>query len=133
MSPGTQLLDRFLLALCVWREARGETLKGKELVAAVVINRAMDPRRRWPQSIAGVVLQPLQFSSFNAGDPNAVKFPSSLIDRSMWEDCVAAADAAIAGPVLTTANHYHVEGLHPAWADDTKIVAREGAHIFYEL
>jgi spore germination cell wall hydrolase CwlJ-like protein len=52
---------------------------------------------------------------------------------SDWNDCVQAADQAIAGPLITNANHYHVEGLHPAWADNTKVVAREGAHVFYHL
>lgn len=133
MTTAQALLDRFLLALCIWREARGETLKGKQLVAAVIINRAHDPAMRWPRTIAGVILQPLQFSSFNAGDPNATKFPNALVDLSMWEDCVTAADQAIAGPLATTANHYHVENIHPSWADASKIVATEGAHVFYKL
>lgn len=133
MSPAQTLLDRFLLALCVWREARGETLTGKKLVAAVVINRRTDAAHRWPRTISGVILQPLQFSSFNAADPNSVKFPNTAMDLSIWEDCVAAADGAIIGPLTTDANHYHVEGLHPAWADTSKIVATEGAHVFYRL
>jgi spore germination cell wall hydrolase CwlJ-like protein len=133
MTPAGALLDRFLLALCVWREARGETLTGKQLVAATVMNRVQDTLHRWPGTISGVILQPMQFSSFNAADPNAVKFPSSLSGMADWNDCVQAADEAIAGPLITTANHYHVEGLLPAWRDPTKIVAVEGAHVFYKL
>lgn len=133
MSAASQLLDRFLLALCIWREARGESLTGKKLVASVVINRSHDPKMRWPKTIAGVILQPMQFSSFNAGDPNAIKFPSSMAGLSEWEDCVSAADSAISGDLTTDANHYHVNGLLPAWRDASKIVATEGAHVFYRL
>jgi len=133
MSQASELLDRFLLALCVWREARGETLAGKKLVASTVINRVKDAKHRWPNTVSGVVLQPMQFSSFNASDPNAVKFPTSMSGLSEWNDCVQAADEALAGNLTTDANHYHVAGLRPAWRDETKIVATEGAHVFYRL
>ncbi len=133
MTPGSALLDRFLLAICIWREARGESFHGKELVAWTIVNRSMDQRHRWPATIAGVVLQPMQFSSFNAGDPNAVKFPSGQSGMAGWEDCVTVADQAIASPPPMVVNHYHVVGLTPAWRDDSKIVATEGSHVFYDL
>jgi N-acetylmuramoyl-L-alanine amidase len=124
------LLRRFVLALCVWREARGETPRGRRLVAQVVENRVTD--KRWPDSYEGVILQPFQFSSFSKGDPNATMFP--LENDIAWPDCVAAADEILAAPApITTANHYHVAGLDPAWRDATKIVAVEGHHVFYTL
>lgn len=123
------LLDRFMLSLCVWREARGETPQGRRLVAQTILNRVAD--KRWPNTIPGVVLQPWQFSSFNKADPNATQFPSD-VDAS-WPDCVAAADEVLAGPSISTANHYHVVGLDPAWRDVSKIVATCGHHVFYKL
>src|SRR6185436_2087066 len=111
MDTPIALLDRFLLALCVWREARGETLLGKRLVAQVIVNRSRD--RRWPNTIEGVILQPWQFSSFNKNDPNAVLFPAHT-DTS-WPDCVIAADDVMTGSPISPANHYHVVGLDPAW------------------
>jgi len=125
------LLNRFLLALCIWREARGETPRGRRLVGATIANRVADPR--WPKDYVGVILQPLQFSSFNANDPNAGQFPR--VDDPAWTDCVAAADETFedAPNPLTTANHYHVIGLSPAWRDDSKIVATEQHHVFYHL
>jgi spore germination cell wall hydrolase CwlJ-like protein len=133
MTPSNELLQRFLLALCVWREARGESLTGKKLVASVVLNRSKDSKHRWPASVVGVIVQPMQFSSFNPGDPNATKFPTSMAGLSDWEDSVQAADTVLGGAVTTEANHYHVHGLTPAWRDDTKIVADEGSHVFYKL
>lgn len=124
------LLRRFILAICIWREARGETKLGRRLVGQVIENRVQD--KRWPDTYEGVILQPLQFSSFNRNDPNATAFPSET-DPS-WPDCVAAADDVLknAAP-FTLANHYHVVGLMPAWSDKTKIVATEGHHVFYRL
>lgn len=123
------LLRRFALALCVWREARGESARGKALVAQTIENRVVD--RRWPDTYLGVITQRWQFSAFNAGDPNSLLFPSET-DPS-WGDCVAAADAVLQSVPLGTMNHYHTTGVTPPWADATKIVAREGAHVFYTL
>jgi len=124
------LLRRFILALCVWREARGESSRGKRLVAQVVENRVQSPR--WPETYVGVITQPWQFSAFTARDPNAAKFPSET-DPS-WPACVSAADAVLStAEPFTEANHYCVVGLAPAWRNDQKIVAREGAHVFYAL
>ncbi len=135
MTPDLLFLSRFLLALCIWREARGESLRGKQLVADVIRNRMNDPR--WPGTYPAVILQPRQFSAFNLGDPNSVKFPEST--DPTWHDCLSVTDALLAdalladAPSLTTANSYHVEGLFPVWADRDKIVAHEGHHVFYAL
>lgn len=129
-TPSVALLERCLLALCVWREARGETPLGRRLVAQVVLNRVDDSR--WPHDVVDVILQPFQFSSFNKNDPNAVRWPGE--DDPAWADCVAATDERLAATVpITPATHYHAAGLAPAWADPMKIVAVEGHHVFYKL
>jgi N-acetylmuramoyl-L-alanine amidase len=129
LSPST-LLDLFLLALCVWREARGESLYGKQLVAQTIKNRVED--RRWPGSYRDVILQPWQFSSFNKNDPNVSYFPTNT--SKSWKDCVEAAyDVFEAKEVFTTANHYHTRAVSPKWSDASKIVIEEGAHIFYKF
>ena len=123
------LLDRFLLCLCVWREARGESARGKQMVAQVVLNRVADAR--WPNTIRDVIVQPKQFSAFNATDPNAILFPHH--DQG-WQDCVEAVDTVLLSQSpITTANHYHVEGLLPHWKDDAKLVDQHGHHVFYAL
>lgn len=130
MSDPILLLRRFVLALCVWREARGESPKGKRLVAQVIENRVQS--ERWPDTYVAVITQPWQFSSFNANDPNASKFPSET--DPAWASCVAAADAVLeTSEPFTTANHYHTTAVSPSWKDETKIVAREMNHIFYCL
>lgn len=123
------LLDRFLLCLCVWREARGEPEVGKQCVAQVILNRVSDPR--WPNTIRDVILQPKQFSAFNANDPNAVMFPKH--DNS-WQGCVDSVDVVLLSPLrITSANHYCVKTLNPPWRDDSKLTQTEGAHAFFTL
>lgn len=130
MTDASSLIRRFALALCVWREARGEPMLGKLLVAQVIENRVSDSR--WPDTYIGVITQPLQFSAFNKNDPNVTAYPKE--DDSTWPDCVAAADLVIAAPSkLTTANHYHTKAVSPPWAKTDRIVAREGSHVFYAL
>lgn len=130
MADANALIRRFALALCVYREARGESQLGKLLVAQTIENRVID--KRWPDTYIGVITQPLQFSAFNKADPNVTVFPKE--DETVWMDCVAVADAVIAAPTpFTFANHYHVKGLNPPWADDRRIVATEGQHVFYQL
>jgi spore germination cell wall hydrolase CwlJ-like protein len=125
-------LHREIATLCVWREAQGESLKGKILVAQVIVNRAADVAKRWPRTLSGVVLQKLQFSSFNPDDPNSKKYP--LPGDMSWAESCAAVDQVIGFPGKTTdANHYHTKAVAPVWADHSKIVAVEGGHVFYKL
>lgn len=132
MMSAQLLLRTFILALVVWREARGESALGKLLVAQVVENRVRD--QRWPETYVGVITQPWQFSAFNKNDPNATLFPHE--NDPAWAECVAIAERVLATPTpFTTANHYVVEALRPrpAWFDESKVVAREGAHVFVTL
>lgn len=130
MGDPHQLIRRFALALCVWREARGESLLGKLLVAQTIENRVTDPR--WPDTYIGVITQPWQFSAFNKNDPNVTAYPKE--DDPKWGDCVAAADFVMSAPTkLTASNHYHTKAVSPTWKNTSKVVALEGDHVFYAL
>lgn len=64
-----------LAALCVWREARGESIAAKLGVVWVLRNRCeMAPAQGFKRDMAGNILKPWAFSSFNADDPNSLKF-----------------------------------------------------------
>jgi len=89
----SELSDLDLAALCIWREARGEGILGKRGVAHVIKNRTMEGPLGY--SISHVVLQPYQFSSFNANDPNADKWPTDS-DHS-WLDCQQTAQEVLHG------------------------------------
>lgn len=77
-----------LFCLCIWREARGEVNIAQQGVAWSIRNRVLKPGW-WGHDWAGVILMPLQYSSFNKGDPNSTKFPVQM-DTS-WQDIVLIA------------------------------------------
>lgn len=58
----------YLLARAIHGESRGEPYVGKVAVAAVVLNRVENPS--FPNSIAGVVYQPLAFTAVADGQIN---------------------------------------------------------------
>jgi N-acetylmuramoyl-L-alanine amidase len=93
-QPYTELTDLELLALCVWREARGEGSLGKRGVAHVVDNR-ISARSFFGHDVCSVILKPYQFSSFNPSDPNADKWPAD--NDISWADSRSAAQAILSG------------------------------------
>lgn len=135
ISEGNNLLRLFVLALAVWREARGESHRGKLLVAQTIENRVKDSR--WPDNYRSVILQPWQFSAFNKGDPNALEFPKE--NDPAWAQALDAAEEVMrADPPFTVANHYltralFFSGSKPSWADESKVADREGRHVFIRL
>ena len=98
MNPQQQA-ELALLALVVWREARGEVLFTKQAVAWSIRNRVLSPGW-WGHSWWSVILMPMQYSSFNRTDPNATKWPMQ-VDPS-WEDALQVA-ADVYTPDLTVA------------------------------
>lgn len=114
--------DLFLLALVIWREARGETPAAKQGVAWAVKNRALKPSWWGGSSYWSVILHPFQFSSFNHGDPNATKWP--VPSDVSWSDSLEVAAGVISGNVLDNtsgATSYFDKSLDskpPTWATD---------------
>lgn len=105
-SAYNALNDLDLLALCIWREARGEGMLGKRGVAHVVANR-VNANKFFGHDTRTVILKPYQFSSFNASDPNADKWPEET-DPS-WQDSQAAAKQVLSwnDPDLTAGALYY--------------------------
>jgi len=110
-----------LLALVIWREARGEALlTTKQAVAWSIRNRVLRPGW-WGKDWESVILMPFQYSSFNRNDPNSTKFP---IPGPVWDDCLTAAGQVYTAdiPDLTLgADSYFDMSLDthpPDWATD---------------
>ncbi|MEW8974171.1 MAG: spore cortex-lytic enzyme [Tissierellaceae bacterium] len=68
--------DEYLLARTIHGEARGEPYIGKVAVGAVVLNRTKSPS--FPNTIAGVVYQPLAFTAVADGQINLTPDKDSL-------------------------------------------------------
>jgi N-acetylmuramoyl-L-alanine amidase len=129
-----QVYELFLLALCVWREARGESLDAKRGVAWVVRNRAAHPSW-WGTDSVTVILKPAQFSSFNAGDPNSVKWPAQ--NDLSWVAALEISAEVLAGRTEDPtggATFYFDDSLAanpPAWAAQLEPCAKLGRLNFF--
>jgi len=105
--PYDDLSDLSLLALCCYREARGETIYAKRAVCHVIKNRTLKPGW-WGSDWKSVILKPYQFSSFNSNDHNTYVWP--VDNEASWTDCLAAASAVMVGDdpdVTEGAEFYH--------------------------
>lgn len=124
-----QMYEFILLALCIWREARGENLLTKEAVAWSIRNRVQKPGW-WGTGWAGIILQPYQYSSFNRTDPNATKLPIPA-DPS-WQDSLevaqmiytTGADPSLPDPTRGATSYFDMSMDHnpPTWATDGSMV-----------
>lgn len=127
--------DIMMLRLCVWREARGSSAAAKAGVLSVIRNRVADPR--WPNTATGVILQPLQFSSFNKSDPNAVLLPDPRHpqDWAAWLETCQVVDAPLtADPTMGATNYESCDPADlPHWADASKMTVQIGPFRFYKL
>jgi spore germination cell wall hydrolase CwlJ-like protein len=123
-----------LLTLCIWREARGESDDAKLGVAWTIKNRVA--LQGWMgKTYNEVVLKPWQFSSFNASDPNAVKWPNPLTDPS-YAECMNAAKCAysdIKTDPTSGATHYYDDSIAaPKWTAGATKTVKLGKLNFYK-
>lgn len=140
MDPAA-LNELYLAALCIWREMRGRGDPERLGCYWVIRNRAADPMRRWPKSLAGVVTQRFQFSSFNPTSAEAIKWPiaDGSPDWRAWCDIVAsliAWGAELPPDPTGGANSYEActeAQPRPRWADPAKLTKEIGETRFYKL
>lgn len=84
--------DKFLLALCAWREASNQGHDGLLAVMNVIRNRVRKGWGSWQKVICGKN----QFTSMSVpGDPQTVRFPAP--DDAVWVLCRSLADTVYAG------------------------------------
>jgi|AGTN01.2.fsa_nt_gi Cell wall hydrolyses involved in spore germination len=122
-----------ILARTLYGEARGESVRGIEAVAAVVMNRV---RRGgwWGNTVETVCRKRWQFSCWNEADPNRAKLERVDENDRVFRICVRIARRAIAGSLddpTGGATHYHTRAVMPAWARSLVPCAEIGAHLFY--
>ena len=112
--------DVYLLAKCVFAEARGEPYAGQVAVAAVILNRVKDPR--FPNTISGVIYQPLAFAWVTGGHINLQP------DESAYN----AAKDALNGwdPTYGSTCYYNPNTATDKQMLDKPITAKIGRHVF---
>lgn len=112
--------DLYLLARCIYGEARGEPYTGKVAVGAVVLNRVKS--REFPNTISGVIYQPWAFTAVNDGQ----------INLGTNDECLKAAQDALNGwdPTYGCVYYYNPKTATNQWIRSRKIVLTIGKHVF---
>jgi spore germination cell wall hydrolase CwlJ-like protein len=124
------------LATAIYFEARGESVRGQEAVAQVILNRVKNPA--YPKTICGVVYQ-------NAGSYHRCQFSfacdgirDTVAEKAAWREALAIArrtltggDDAVVAEVGDSIS-YHNTDVAPQWANRMQRVDRIGHHVFYE-
>lgn len=112
--------DLYILAKCVYAEARGEPYQGKVAVAAVILNRVESPD--FPNTVAGVVYQPWAFTAVNDGQ----------INLEPDQSCYNAARDAMNGwdPTYGCLYYYNANTATSKWIFNRKTVVTIGNHVF---
>ncbi len=117
------------LALNIYHEGRGESLRGQSAIAAVTMNRVRS--RAYPNSVCEVVWQRKQFSWTNV----AAKY-HTVTDFTAWSQALVIARLFFDGAQITqigAATHYHADTVTPYWIAGGKSIGKIGNHIFYIL
>lgn len=112
--------DLYLLAKCVYAEARGESYEGQVAVAAVILNRVKSPD--FPNTIAGVIYQPWAFTAVNDGQINLEP------DKTAY----SAAQDALNGwdPTYGCLYYYNASTATSKWIFTKTTVVTIGNHVF---
>jgi hypothetical protein len=127
-----QARDLDCLTDAVYYEARGETARGQQAVATVVLNRVKNPS--FPKTVCGVVFQRAsggcQFSFACDGSMRRGR------EADAWTDARHVAARALSGYVLRdigSATHFHTMDVAPGWGPKMLRVAQIGLHVFYRF
>ncbi len=119
-SSGTTNSDLYLLACCVYGEARGESYTGKVAVAAVVLNRVRSSL--FPNTISGVIYQNGAFTCVSDGQ----------INLGTNDECTKAAQDALNGwdPTGGAIYYYNPKTATNQWIRSRPVLVTIGKHTF---
>jgi hypothetical protein len=122
------------LTQAVYFEARGESVRGQQAVATVIMNRVKNPN--FPKTVCGVVYQ-------GAAHRNGCQFSFAcdgqaerVVEHTAWDRARSVAARALSGAVLRdigSATHFHATGVDPEWGSRMLRVAQVGLHVFYRF
>ena len=121
------------LAQAIYFEARGESERGQEAVAQVVINRVKNPV--YPDDVCAVVYQNrtwfnrCQFTFACDRVKDVVRNPEA------WDMAMDIARRYAAGetwlPEIGAATHYHTTSVSPTWSKTMRALKTIDRHVFY--
>jgi N-acetylmuramoyl-L-alanine amidase len=112
--------DLYLLAKCVYAEARGEPYEGQVAVAAVVLNRVESSS--FPNTVAGVIYQPWAFTSVTDGqinyEPDTTAYNAARDAMNGWD------------PTYGCLFYYNPSIATSSWIYSRQVVTTIGNHVF---
>lgn len=118
------------LAKNIYFEASGESRNGKIAVAEVTMNRVKS--KQFPRTVCGVVYQKTkgvcQFSW-------VCKNGKTVRSTSAWRESVQIAENILISKkkygIIGNALYFHADYVDPSWANEKRLIAQIGNHIFY--
>ena len=121
-AQGDSTRNEQLIARAINGEARGEPYEGQVAVGAVILNRVRDAS--FPNTLAGVIYQPLAFTAVADGQINVPIDPNSTV--------VKAARDALNGwdPTNGCLYYWNPETATSKWIWSRTIVKKIGKHNF---
>lgn len=119
-TGGLSSSDLNLLARCVYAEARGEPYTGQVAVAAVVLNRMRSSK--FPNTISGVIYQPLAFTAVADGQINLTPNDNA---RKAAQDALNGWD-----PTNGCLYYYNPATATSKWIWSLKVEIKIGKHSF---
>ena len=112
--------DLYLLAKCVYAEARGESYVGQVAVAAVILNRVKSSS--FPNTISGVIYQPWAFTAVHDGqinlEPNQTAINAAKDAMNGWD------------PTYGCLFYYNPAIATSKWIYSRQVVVTIGKHVF---
>lgn len=117
--------DLNCMAEAIYHEARGESAKGQQAVAEVILNRV--DSRQFASSVCGVVNQPSQFS-YTIGGAKPIRNKSAYLRaREIARTVPRGAPRELTGG----ATYFHTPAVSPSWSRRFQRTVQIGQHIFY--
>jgi N-acetylmuramoyl-L-alanine amidase len=112
--------DLYLLAKCIYAEARGESYTGQVAVGAVILNRVASSA--FPNTIAGVIYQSGAFTAVSDGqinlEPNATAINAASDAMNGWD------------PTYGCLYYYNPAVATSSWIFGRQTVTTIGKHVF---
>jgi N-acetylmuramoyl-L-alanine amidase len=110
----------YLLAKCIYAEARGEIYTGQVAIGAVILNRVKSPS--FPNTISGVIYQPYAFTAVSDGqinlEPNSTAYQAAQDALNGWD------------PTYGSLFYYNPKTAQSAWIFSRPITVVIGNHTF---
>ena len=119
-SSSNSSSDLYLLAKCIYAEARGEPYVGQVAVGAVILNRVKSSS--FPNTISGVIYQPWAFTAVHDGqinlEPNSTAYQAARDALNGWD------------PTYGSIYYYNPATATSSWIFSREVTVVIGRHTF---